>query len=154
MLECEDSSRENQKKNKKTLDLRESAVWSGRGGWACPLACKVFLFFFGFLEWNPHLLATTQVFSDCFSFRGVIQRSSGMWARMGDWACFDGFLEWNFHLPAPALRFFDLYYMPYTIYDLVYTIYCVMYIVYGIMYIMYYLQYTLLFSSPVYYTTL
>ena len=50
-----------------------------------------------------------------------------MWARMGDWARFDGFLEWNFHLPTPALRFFNLYYMPYTIYDLVYTIYCVMF---------------------------
>ena len=77
-----------------------------------------------------------------------------MWARMGDWARFDGFLEWNFHLPTPALRFFNLYYMPYIIYDLVYTIYCVMYTVYGKMYIMYYLLYTLLFSSPLYHTTL
>ena len=48
MLECEDSIRENQKKIKKTLGPGESEVWSGRGGWACPLTCEVFLVFFWF----------------------------------------------------------------------------------------------------------
>ena len=68
MLEGDDSSRENQKKHKKTLGPGESEVWSGSGGWACPLTCKVFLFFFGFLEWNPHLLATTLGFFRLFQF--------------------------------------------------------------------------------------
>ena len=56
------------KKQKKTLGPGESEVWSGRGGWACPLTCKVFLFFFGFLEWNRHLLATTLGFFRLFQF--------------------------------------------------------------------------------------
>ena len=79
MLEGDDSSRENQTKNKKTLGPGESEVWSGRGDWACPLTCKVFLFFFGFLEWNPHLLATALGFFSLFQFsRSALEVWLGM----------------------------------------------------------------------------
>ena len=70
---------EKTKKNKKTLGPGESEVWSGRGGWACPLTCKVFLVFFGFLEWNPHLLATALGFFSLFQFsRSALEVWLGM----------------------------------------------------------------------------
>ena len=102
---------------KKTLGLGESEVWSGRGDWACPLTCKVFLFFFGFLEWNAHLLVTTLGFFSLFQFSRSDLEESEMWAGVGDWACplesvfcdSLSLLEWHLHLPAPTLGFMNLF---------------------------------------------
>ena len=104
---------EKTKNNKKTLHASGHAQPPLPDHTSDSLSSKVFLFFFGFLDWNLHIPASTLGFFNLFWFGHAPpprpEHTSDSPGPKVFFVCFFGFLDWNLHLQASTLGFFNLF---------------------------------------------